>query len=71
MFLSIFQYVQYVQDTRNLHYLMNDIRPIICRIAILLPQIIRMIIRVQNLHSLHRMVKGTVKPIYMGSQSFV
>jgi hypothetical protein len=55
--LFIFQYFHCFQATRNLHYLMNDIRPIICRIAILLPQIICMIIWVQDLHSLHRMIK--------------
>jgi hypothetical protein len=30
--------------SRNLHYLMNDIRPIVSGIAILLPQIISVII---------------------------
>jgi len=40
---------------------MNDIRPIVSRIAILLPQIISMIIWVQDLHSLRTMVNEIVK----------
>ena len=40
---------------------MNDIRPIVSRIAILLPQIISVIIWVQDLHSLRGMVNKIVK----------
>ena len=51
--------------SKKLHYLMNDIRPIVSGIAILLPQIISVIIWVQDLHSLHKMVKEIVKLLSM------
>lgn len=49
------------ENTRNSKYLVNDIRPVISWIPVLLPQIISMVIRVQDLHSLHKVLKRIIK----------
>ena len=48
-------------NTRNSKYLVNDIRPVISWIPVLLPQIISMVIRVQDLLSLHKDSKESSK----------